>query len=61
MRSTVGDILSDVKAYQGTSKLRRFVLFARDPQEIVELRRRLDAAVKVFQVRYLLQTSPPSQ
>ncbi|KAJ8092986.1 hypothetical protein PM082_011306 [Marasmius tenuissimus] len=53
---TVGDILSDVRVYQTTSKFRRFVLFSKDPEEIVELRRKLDAAVKVFQIECSIST-----
>ncbi|KAL0068382.1 hypothetical protein AAF712_004460 [Marasmius tenuissimus] len=53
---TVGDILSDVRVYQTTSKFRRFVLFSKDPEEIVELRRKLDAAVKAFQIECSIST-----
>ncbi|KAL0580869.1 hypothetical protein V5O48_001161 [Marasmius crinis-equi] len=50
MLRTVNGISMDVKTQQAMSRSRRFLLFAKDPEEIVEMRRKLDAALKVFQI-----------
>ncbi|KAK7038687.1 hypothetical protein VNI00_010571 [Paramarasmius palmivorus] len=55
-RSSVADICTCVKDHQEKSRIQRFFAFSREPEEIVEMRQRLDGAVRMFQLDCMITT-----
>ncbi|ESK90106.1 vegetative incompatibility protein het-e-1 [Moniliophthora roreri MCA 2997] len=54
--ASVKEICICVQNYQEMSRTRRFFAFSKDPEEIVEMRRRLDEAIQVFQLGCMMST-----
>ncbi|KAF9269283.1 hypothetical protein L218DRAFT_430446 [Marasmius fiardii PR-910] len=56
LRSALSEISRDIKDHQSMSKTRRFMLFSKEAEVLIDLRRRFDEALNIFQVEYSIKT-----